>query len=76
MYKPHWCCDDSGRSCLAFAYQVAQFHESRRRIAKGEERVGVFLYGQPYAGLGAGDGLLRRHLGHASVAQIAFSLYA
>jgi len=50
-------CDDAGRTSLALAYQVAEFHQCCGGITKGKKRIGMLLYGQTDASLRAGDAL-------------------
>ena len=76
MYKPYGGGNDACRTGLALANEVAQFHECRRRIAKGEQGIGMLLDGQTYAGLGARDVHRLGHFRHTWVAQIALGLDA
>ena len=74
MNETYWCSDNSCRMCLSLTYQFTKFHKGCRRISKGKQGIGMFLYSQTDTCLCAGDTLLLCHLSHAWIGQITLSL--
>ena len=59
--------NDASRMRLALADQVAEFHQSRRGIAKGEEGIGMLLDSQTDTSLSTGDAKGIGHVLHTRI---------
>ena len=54
VHKAYGCSDNAGRTSLPLANEVAELHEGRWSIAKGKERIWMFLDSQTDTGLRSG----------------------